>query len=82
VLCARTNAFVDLIQVCEGAQRQPGGELLGPWIQVTIRQLRPEGSRELISARPRNISRKEHLQGAFTRLTTRTHNSQKPELCT
>ena len=56
---------------------QPRGELLGPGFNLAISQFRPEGTREFIPARTGNISRKEHLQGAFARLTTRTHKIQR-----
>ena len=71
---ARANPLVDFRQMREGANGELGGKLSRLRIQVAVSQLRPEGAREFIPARSGNISRKEHLQGAFARLTTRTHN--------
>jgi hypothetical protein len=73
VLGARFNALINLFKIRQSTQRQPGGKFLSAGFEVSISEFRPEGARELITARSRNISRKEHLQGAFTRLTTRTH---------
>src|SRR5437660_10790925 len=73
VFGARANSFVDLWQIFQRAQRQSGRELVRARFQFAISQFRPEGAREIVSARSRNVSRKEHLQGALARLTTRTH---------
>src|SRR5437870_10048662 len=57
-------------------------ELTSSGFNALVRQFRPEGAREFVCARSRNIGRKEHLQGAFARPTTRTHKISKDELCT
>src|SRR2546425_1117760 len=75
VFGARTNPFVDFREIRQRANCQTRGKFTRAWFQPAVGQLRPEGAREFIPARSGNISRKEHLQGAFARLTTRTHNS-------
>jgi hypothetical protein len=74
VLGTGTNAFVDFFKVRKSADGEPRGKLACLRFELTIRQLRPEGARQFFSARSRYVSRKEHLQGAFARLTSRTHN--------
>src|SRR6266446_6546488 len=74
----RADPLVQLRHPRQGAQCKTGCEILSRRLNVCVTQLRPIEPHDIIYARARHISRKEHLQGTFTRLTSRTHRPSIP----
>src|SRR5690349_21213122 len=70
---ARTDAIVEQFEVGKRSLSQPRGESAGRLIEVGFSQLSPIATDHIVRSHFGNISRKEHLQGTFTRLTSRTH---------
>ena len=79
MFCARTYALVEIFEVRERARSEPRREFTRRFLRLGIAQLRPVGVQNLFRDSLGEISRKEHLQGAFTRLTSRTHNALRDE---
>jgi hypothetical protein len=73
VLCARAYALVQLRKVRERSRSQPRRKLARRRLRILVTQLRPVRAHKLVRTGFGNISRKEHLQGALTRLTSRPH---------
>src|ERR1041385_739378 len=77
VFGARTDAFVEQFEVGKRSRGEPGSELPGCCVEIGLSQLSPVTSDHFVRRHFGNVSRKEHLQGAFTRLTSRTHRITK-----
>jgi hypothetical protein len=71
----RANALIECFDMREGAGSQARSKGAGCILDVRFAQFRPVRANYVLGGRTGNISRKEHLQGAFTRLTSRTHNN-------
>jgi hypothetical protein len=74
MLGAQANSFVQLDRVGKRTRRQARSKLACRVIDISLTKLTPVGLYQFIWRSLGNISRKEHLQGAFARLTPRTHN--------
>jgi hypothetical protein len=72
---ARAYAFVESLEVRERSGSKPGREFTRRFLRLGVVQLGPVGFQNLFRDSMSEISRKEHLQGALTRLTSRTHNA-------
>ena len=71
VLGARAYALVNLREVRERARDEARRELARALVHLRLAQLLPVGAHKLVgSPRTSDVSRKEHLQGAFARLTS------------
>src|SRR5258705_12065341 len=71
---AGTDAVVLQFEICQGTSRETSGEFPGRLVEICVSKLSPVASDHFVRSHLGNISRKEHLQGAFTLLTSPTSN--------
>src|SRR5687767_11686929 len=77
MLRARTYALVEHVQIGKRTRSEARCEFTRNFLSVGVAKFRPVGTEYLIRDSAGNISRKEHLQGALARLTSRTHNTSR-----
>jgi hypothetical protein len=75
VFGARANAFVEEFQVGKRSGSEACSEFPGCVVEIRFSKLSPVASDHIVRRHFGNVSRKEHLQGTFTCLTSRTHKN-------